>query len=240
VEAGSDTSASDVVTPGDGGEDARDAGSFCEQRQRQAPTPVFCADFDRAPVGFDWTSVNADTTDVIALDPVASSAPFSARIASGKEGCFQVGLARDFPTSTNEVHVDLRVRTGLPDGGIVTGYFGAVILDSAQGGAGCTVIFDLRTPTALGFAVQPFNTPGSSNDYVNATRYLLPNAWTRLQVDVTRPATGPRMLDVRLDGVAVANLALTYCPLMGPSSLSIGPNCGKPMELRFDDIVVTK
>jgi hypothetical protein len=242
VDAGVDTGGGTPDAAADAPETGRDAtvdaGTFCA---RQSPAPTFCKDFDDGPVDFDWSSI-VRTHGEVALDTAfATSAPFAARFTRTADGCQGTSLDKVLPGLVNEAHLRFQLRLGTADGGVPSGSFlGGFNLASATAPA-CTMLLELDVMAGISFglaAQADYPDGGGLRDYVAASRYPVPGAWTLVELDAV-PDAGAWSIAMRLDGVQVMKKTFATCPAPSTMSFGLGLSCaGVGEEARYDDVVV--
>lgn len=217
--------------------DAAVDGPWCSSR---VPAPRLCEDFDDGSLG-DWDDVEEDTGGKIELDPLASSAPGSARItlAPNSADCSYVRLTKRFTEPLSKWRLEFDLRLG--DGSAQPKYTGEHMATvwTRIGGAECGLLFS-PAPSFPYVLEQVY--PGDGG-VANVHHGLTagPKVGGRHRVAILAELNEPRM-SVFLDGKAVAHEVALTAPCKGSGTVSVrvgyhyARKSADPLEIRIDNV----
>lgn len=233
-DAGATDGATVVEIPGAPCDDiAPGARTFCKQREYDWGYK-YCRDFDDdLPIAFGWESTTVGPEGSIGRDEchrASAPAALRSRIEAHAASCSSAAVAQKVQVGSSfQIQFSLRIRHASPDASWFT---------IRLGGAGCDLVFSGDGS----FATVREESGSEPVDHPLHLRFPLPDAWTRVWVNVDRAA---RTLDVQLDRKSTMSTPAKLgpaCQTTGEITIELGLQCASPGEtpnaVLFDSVVV--
>jgi hypothetical protein len=235
IDGGGDGGEGGVAVPVDAGpcdEVDATARTFCQQYSADWGY-AYCRDFDdQEPIAFGWDKMTAAGGASVVLDECRrTSLPASlrSRLEANMPACSTAVAEKTVAVGASfRVAVSVRLRSVTS----AAGYLGLRL------GAGCHL--ELSGDGAAGSVIEQ---SGTTVAHPLNLRFPLPDAWTRVWLDIDRTNN---TMNVQLDRKATTSAPVPLgagCATTGDVTIELGLQCvspgSAPQEVLFDDLVVT-